>query len=103
MYASQAWSGFLSQELIYRIDVFFRRVCKFGLCQHFYSFQYVANLRDMLLYLRKLCNLAIACIRYFLVLKQLKYTSSYRGHNFILPKNKQFYIVFTSRDFVQLH
>ena len=24
MYASQAWSGFLSQELIYRIDVFYK-------------------------------------------------------------------------------
>jgi hypothetical protein len=50
MYASQAWSGFLSQELIYRIDVFLRRMCKFRLCQHTHNFQYVANLRDATLF-----------------------------------------------------
>ena len=38
--ASLVW--ILSQELIYRIDVFLRRMCKFGLCQHIYNFQYMS-------------------------------------------------------------
>jgi hypothetical protein len=32
MYASQSWSGFLTQELVGRIDAFLRRMYRYGLC-----------------------------------------------------------------------
>jgi hypothetical protein len=33
MYASQSWVGFLTQELVGRIDAFLRRLYKYVLCQ----------------------------------------------------------------------
>jgi hypothetical protein len=86
MYASQAWSGFLSQELIYRIDVFLRRTCKFGLCQHIYNFQYVADLRDVSLFKEIMQH--GHCLHQILPSVKTVEVLRPRGYNFILPTCK---------------
>jgi hypothetical protein len=78
--------GINAVEFIYRIDVFLRRICTFGLCQHIYSFQYVANLRDASLF--KEIMQPGHCLHQILPsVKKVKVLHP-RGHNFILPKCK---------------
>ena len=88
MHRHAAWSGFLSQELLYRIDVFLRRMCKFGLCLHIYNFQYVVNLRDVSLFKEIIGLQPGHCLHQILPSVKTVEVLRPRGHNFILPKCK---------------
>jgi hypothetical protein len=87
MYASQSWSGFVSSELAGRIDSFFRRMFRYGLCQNLYSFCELADFRDLTLFneIRHSNN----CIHCLLPSeKSLAIPLRPRGHNFLLPMSK---------------
>jgi hypothetical protein len=87
MYASQSWSGFVSSELAGRIDAYFRRMFRYGLCQNLYSFRELADVRDLTLFneIRHYNN----CIHCLLPSeKSLAIPLRPRGHNFLLPMSK---------------
>jgi hypothetical protein len=87
MYASQSWSGFVSSELADRIDAYFRRMFRYGLCQNNFRFRELADLRDMTLFNEiRHDNNCIHCLlpsekNFFVPLR-------HRGHNFLLPMCK---------------
>jgi hypothetical protein len=62
MYASQAWSGFLSRDLIGRINGFFLRMYRYGFCQTIDKFEEISKLRN-LLFLSRYCCLTIVFTR----------------------------------------
>jgi hypothetical protein len=85
MYASQSWAGFLTQELVGRIDAFLRRMYRYGLCQKYCCFTELSDLRDLALFnsVTK-SNNCINCL-----LPPIKTNAASlrpRGHNFSLPK-----------------
>ena len=84
MYASQSWSGFVSHELVGRIDAFFRRMYKYGFCQQLYSFQAISNTRDLTLF-REILK-PYNCLHLLLPLERsIDVKLRPRGHNFTLP------------------
>jgi hypothetical protein len=88
MYASQSWSGFVSCELADRIDASFRRMFRYGLCQNFYNFRELTNVRDLTLFneIRHYNN----CIHCLLPSeKSLTVPLRPRGLNFLLPMCKK--------------
>lgn len=85
MYASQSWAGFLTQDLVGRIDAFLRRMYSYGLCQKHYSFKELSCLRDLALFnsVTKSHN----CIHHLLpATKKNTESLRLRGHSFLLPK-----------------
>jgi hypothetical protein len=50
LYASPAWAGFSSPELIGCIDGFFRRMNRYGYCRYIYIFQHSSLERDETLF-----------------------------------------------------
>ena len=84
MYASQSWSGFVSHELVGRIDAFLRRMFKYGFCQQLYSFQAISNMRDLTLFREMLKP--YNCLHILLPLERsIEVKLRPRGHNFTLP------------------
>jgi hypothetical protein len=78
---------FVSSELAGRIDSYFRRMFRYGLCQNLYSFCELADFRDLTLFseIRHPYN----CIHCLLPSeKSLATLLRPRGHNFLLPRSK---------------
>jgi hypothetical protein len=90
MYASQAWSGFLSRDLIGRINGFFLRMYRYGFCQTIYKFEEISKLRDLALFKQVL--LPNNCIHQLLPAeKKIEIQLRPRGHNYVLPFCKYVY------------
>ena len=90
-YALPAWAGFLTKELVGRIDAFLRHMFLFGFCLQCYTFrQIIAKCDETLFY-------TVTQPAHFLnlLLPPLKNTSMLlrpRGHNLVLPScNFEFY------------
>jgi hypothetical protein len=84
MYGVSAWSGFLSVELIGRIDAFFKRMFKYGFCKRLITFREISGNYDSTLF--KLMLKSHSCIHQLLPpvkteIMQLRP----RGHKFTLP------------------
>ena len=79
-----AWSGFLSVELIGRIDAFFRRMFKYGFCKRLIIFRELSENYDSTLF--KLMLNSQCCIHQLLAsVKNNIVQLRPRGHKFILP------------------
>lgn len=85
MYASQSWSGFLSRDLIGRINGFFLRMYRYGFCQTIYKFEEISKFRDLTLFKQVL--LPNNCIHQLLPAEKNKIGIQLRprGHNYVLP------------------
>jgi hypothetical protein len=85
MYASQSWSGFLSRDLVGRINGFFLRMYRYGFCQTIYNFEENSKLRDLTLFKQVL--LPNNCIHQLLPAEKQKIGIQLRprGHNYVLP------------------
>ena len=86
-YGACAWSGFLSVELIGRIDAFLRRMFRYGYCLRQISFREISDKCDISLF-KGMLN-SHSCIHQLLPsikneIKQLRP----RGHRFTLPNCK---------------
>ena len=83
-YGVCAWSGFLSVELIGRIDAFFRRMFRYGFCKRIITFREVSDNCDNTLFNTMLNS--HSCIHQLLPsLKNEIMQLRQRGHKFVLP------------------
>jgi Reverse transcriptase (RNA-dependent DNA polymerase) len=83
-YGVCAWSGFLSFELIGRIDAFFRRMFRYGFCNRLITFRDISSNCDSTLF--KLMLNSQSCIHQLLPsVKNEIMQLRPRGHNFTLP------------------
>lgn len=83
-YGVCAWSGFLSVELIGRIDAFFRRMFRYGFCKRIITFRDVSDNCDNTLFNTMLNS--HSCIHQLLPsLKNEIMQLRQRGHKFVLP------------------
>jgi len=84
MYGVCAWSGFLSVELIGRIDAFLRRMFRYGFCQRLLTFRVLSGNCDSTLF-KVLLN-SHSCIHQLLpsVRNEIIQLRP-RGHRFTLP------------------
>jgi hypothetical protein len=83
-YGVCAWSGFLSNELIGRIDAFFRRMFKYGFCKRLITFCELSGNYDSTMF--KLMLNSYSCIHQLLpFVKNEIMQLRPRGHKFTLP------------------
>jgi len=83
-YGVCAWSGFLSNELIGRIDAFFRRMFKYGFCKRLVTFRELSGNYDSTMF--KLMLNSHSCIHQLLPsVKNEIMQLRPRGHKFTLP------------------
>ena len=79
-----AWSGFLSIELIERIDAFFRRMFKYGFCKRLITFSDLSGNYDSTLF--KVMLNSHSCIHQLLPFVKIEIMQlGPRGHKFTLP------------------
>ncbi len=84
MYGVCAWSGFLSIELIGRIDAFFRRMFKYGFCKCLITFRDLSGNYDSTLF--KVMLNSHSCIHQLLPSVKIEIMQLRpRGHKFNLP------------------
>lgn len=84
MYASQAWAGFLSQELVGRINGFLKRMNRYGYCQYIYNFQYLSCMRDATLF-KQIRNPGHCLHQLLPAEKVVPMLLRLRRHNYVLP------------------
>jgi hypothetical protein len=83
MYASQSWSGYLSRDLIGRINGIFLRMYRYGFCQTIYKFEEISNFWDLMLFVQVL--LPNNCIHQLLPAeKKIGIQLRPRWHNYVL-------------------
>lgn len=83
-YGVCAWSGFLSSELIGRIDAFLRRMYRYGYCQRLLTFQEISDKCDSTLF--KVMLNSYSCIHQLLPPARNDFIQMRpRGHKFTLP------------------
>ena len=82
-YGVCAWSGFLSDELIGRIDAFFRRMFKYGFCKRLITFRDLSDNYDSTLF--KVMLSSHSCIHKLLSSVKIEIMQLRpRGHKFTL-------------------
>jgi len=97
-YGVCAWSGFLSAELIGRIDAFLRRMFKYGFCNRQLTFLDISGNCDSTLF--KLMLNSNSCIHQLLPsVKNDIINLRPRGHRFTLPNctSKLYKVSFVNR------
>ena len=90
-YALPAWAGFLTKELVGRIDAFLRRMFLFGYCSQLYSvLEIIAKCDETLFHT---VSQPSHCLYQLLPpIKDMSKPLRLRGHNFVLPScNFEFY------------
>ena len=90
-YALPAWAGFLTKELVGRIDAFLRRMFVFGYCSQLYSVRELIAKCDETLF--HTVSQPSHCLYQLLPpIKDMSKPLRLKGHNFVLPScNFEFY------------